>query len=73
MNRTLFHTGPVVDQWPSVFINNAKRPNVVVESLTFLLRIREVTASNLNRRPCLLSKVSCGFPQYLQANSGLVP
>jgi hypothetical protein len=39
-------------------------PNVVVEWLTLLFRVREVTGSNL---------VFSGFPQSVQANAGIVP
>lgn len=42
-------------------------PNVVVEWLTLLLRIREVPGSNI--RP---ADWGCGFPQSLQVDIGIV-
>jgi hypothetical protein len=43
--------------------NSRMPPNVVVEWLTLLLRIRKVPGSNLARRPAILTEVFRGFPQ----------
>jgi hypothetical protein len=47
--------------------------NVVVEWLTFLLRIREVPGSNLGPEAGYLDRGFCGLSQSLQANSGITP
>jgi hypothetical protein len=49
-------------------VNTYIRPNIVVEWLTLLLRVREV----LDRRPAILSEVFHEFPQSLKANAGTV-
>jgi hypothetical protein len=45
-------------------------PNVVVEWLTLLLRIR---VTSWPRRPAIPVEAFYGFPQSLQANAGMVP
>jgi hypothetical protein len=57
----------------SPFTVNNVRPNVLVEWLAFLLRIREVSSLNLGPQTGYPDCVFCGFPQFLQANSGTVP
>jgi hypothetical protein len=49
-----------------------KPPYVMVEQLIFLLRIWEVPGSNLGLETCYPHRGFCGFPQSLQANSGIV-
>jgi hypothetical protein len=46
-------------------------PNVVVERLTLLLRIREVQGSKLGLETCFPGERFRGFPQSLQANDGI--
>jgi hypothetical protein len=48
-------------------------PNVVVERLTHLLRIRKSRFQVFAQRPAFLTKISCVFPQSLQRNSGIAP
>jgi hypothetical protein len=47
--------------------------NVVVDSLTFLLRIREVPSSNLSPKTGYPDWGVCGFLQSLEMNAGIVP
>jgi hypothetical protein len=44
----------------------------VVELLTLLLRIFEVPVQISARRPAILTEVFRGYPQFLQANAGIV-
>jgi hypothetical protein len=48
-------------------------PNVVVEWLTFLLRILEVHVQISSRRPTILAEVFSAYPKSLQLNAGKVP
>jgi hypothetical protein len=56
----------------STFLWNSveRSPNVVVEWLTILLRIREVPGSNFGTK-IGYSEFLCGFPQSLQATAGI--
>jgi hypothetical protein len=47
---------------------SSSAPNVVVEWLTLLIRIRAQ-----HRRPAILTEALRGHPQSLQANAGIVP
>jgi hypothetical protein len=53
--------------------NEKLEPNVVVEWLTLLLRIREVPGSNLDLETGYPHCDFRGFPQFLQANVRIVP
>jgi hypothetical protein len=48
-------------------------PNVVVESLTFVLRIREVQSSNLGPETVYPDLRFLGFSQSFQVNTEIVP
>jgi hypothetical protein len=48
-------------------------PNVVVEWLTLLLRIRKVPSSNLGTETGYLDYSFRRFPQSIQGNDGIVP
>jgi hypothetical protein len=48
-------------------------PNAVVKWLTFLLCIEEVPASTLGPETGYPDRIFRGFPQFLQANSRIVP
>jgi len=41
------------------------KPNIAIEWLTILFRIRDV--------PAILTKIFRGFPQSLEANAGIMP
>jgi hypothetical protein len=47
--------------------------NVVVECLTLLLRVLDVSASILDPETGLYSLNFYGFPQFLQVNADIVP
>jgi hypothetical protein len=47
--------------------------SVVFEWLTFLLRIRQVTGSNLGPKNGYRDYGYRGFPQFLQANAVIAP
>jgi hypothetical protein len=47
---------------------SSSAPNVVIEWLTILIRIRAQ-----HRRPAILTEALRGHPQSLQANVGIVP
>jgi hypothetical protein len=50
-------------------------PSVVVDGLTLLLRIQKVSNSNLGSddKLAMLIEVFLGIPQYLQADSVIIP
>jgi hypothetical protein len=48
-------------------------PNVMLKWLTLLLCIWEISGSILSLDTIFLTEVFRGFPQFLQANAGIVP
>jgi hypothetical protein len=60
---------------PTIFFSNSLyiKPNIVVEWLIFMPRIREVPGSNFGPGQETLTEIFRGFLQSLQANAGIVP
>jgi hypothetical protein len=63
-----FHRFPIFTH-----ISSIGQPNVVVDLLTLLLRIREVPGLNLGPKPAILTDFLRGFPQLIQAIARIVP
>jgi hypothetical protein len=56
-----------------IALRSQNQPNVVVERLTLLLRIRKVPTSNLGQETGHPDRVFRDIPQSLQANAGTEP
>jgi hypothetical protein len=52
------------------FLQHVHRTSV--EWITLLIRIREVSGSNLQPKTAMLTEILCSIPQYLQENAARV-